>query len=327
MIDTWCPLLWNGFYINRTGDVYPCCHQRPVRIGNLRDHRLSDLINGPSATRARYDSLRGRLSCFGSCTLLDKTARGSLQGRNTRMDYDQVKRLHISFGEACNIRCIMCAHPERHAADPILLGADVLVRNIDPRPVEDFILQGGEPLLLRPCLDYMTHLESIGKTYTILTNGLLIDQQMAERLALHAKVVSISLNGATKAVHETVNRGSRYERVLGNIQRLRHARDNHATGVIISGRMTLTPQNVHEIPLFLETFRSLGFDRVNFGFVREQVPNLLSRDRRLAAALRAEVESFLELHGGQDVDTLRLRQLGLVSSEPVVPLAPLSLRA
>src|SRR5208283_2459398 len=99
-----------------------------------------------------------------------------------RIDYKSLKRLHISFGEACNIRCAMCNNPQNHAANPILLDPKVVIRNVDVTPFMTIMLRGGEPLVLRQCLEYMDYLEEIGKRYTILTNGILIDDSRAQRL-------------------------------------------------------------------------------------------------------------------------------------------------
>ncbi len=314
-MNTFCPQLWDGYYINRAGDVYPCCHQNPMMVGNIRDAPLSQIVNDPPAVEARRQSVAGSLACFARCTLLDKASLDRPSIERLTIPYGELRRLHISFGEACNIRCTMCAHPGRHAANPLVLETEIVIRNVDPAPFEEIVLQGGEPLYVRPCLDYMRYLEGIGKRYTLLTNGLLIVDSTALRLARHAKVVSISINGASKRTHETVNRGSRFERILGNIQRLRSARTRLGTDLVVSGRMTLTVDNVHEIPLFLRTFRAMGFDRVNFGYVRDSVPGFLAAHPELRSELAHETHIALREVGGQDVDPLRLRQLGLLVAQ------------
>jgi MoaA/NifB/PqqE/SkfB family radical SAM enzyme len=158
----------------------------------------------------------------------------------------------------------------------------------------------------------MSYLERVGRKYTVLTNGLLIDNTMADRLALHARVVSISLNGATKETHEAVNRGSRFERVLANIARLHSSRERLGAGMVISGRMTITPENIHEIPMFLRNFGELGFDRINFGFVKETVPRFLAAHPDLWSRLSMQTAEAWSEGRTEAVDNLRLRQLGLL---------------
>lgn len=308
---TYCPQVWDGFYINRHGDVYPCCVQKPRAVGNIIEHSLREILNGPLMIRARETSLNGTLPCYSDCTLLDKENLVRYDPISMLADYSLVKRLHVSFGEACNIKCEMCSHPIRHAKNPIFLDPEVVIRNVDIGPIRDFVIQGGEPLYISQCLDYMKYLEDNGKKYTILTNGLLIDESMAERLATNAKAVSISLNGATKETHERVNGGSDFGKVLSNITRLRRFREDLGTRLIIYGRMTITPDNVHEVPLFIATYTKLGFDRINFGFVRKTISKYLSAHPEPFNGLRREVASALSTVDLFSVDTLRLKQLGL----------------
>lgn len=315
-MSTYCPLLWSDCYINRSGDVYSCCHQKPSLIGNIHGTRLEDILASDLVRYLRGESLSGSLLCYPTCTLLDKSSATGQSTSSPAGDRPGLRRVHISFGEACNIRCIMCLHPARHAASPVLLDEEVLIRQVDTELVDDFVLQGGEPLILEPCLNYMSHLERIGKKYTVLTNGLLIDDAMASRLALYARVVSISLNGATKETHEAVNRGSRFERVLANIGRLRTSREQVGSKMLISGRLTITPENIHEVPLFLRIFRSLGFDRVNFGFVKETVPSFLASHPDIRSRLSQETAQAWSECRTAAVDNLRLRQLGLLAPRP-----------
>jgi hypothetical protein len=134
---------------------------------------------------------------------------------------------------------------------------------------------------------------------------------MASRLAKHAHNVIVSLNGATKRVHESINRGSLFERMLENIQRIRRARAGLALPVILTGHMTITTSNLHEIPLFLRSFREFGFDRVNFGYVKETVPLYLASNPRIASSLKLETTAAMIECGGPSVDGLRLQILGL----------------
>lgn len=309
---TYCPQVWDGFYINRFGDVYPCCVQKPWIVGNIKESTLKEILNGSPMIEARRASLNRTLPCYQKCTLLDKSNVKKYSVSAEFSDYSMIRRLHISFGEACNIRCEMCSHPIRHANNPIFLDPETVIRNVEISSIQDFVIQGGEPLFIRQCLDYMNHLEKIGKKYTILTNGLLINDGMAERLALNAKVVSISLNGATKATHEKVNRGSDFERVLSNILKLKHARKGLATQLTIFGRMTITTDNLEEVPMFIRSYNNLGFDRINFGFVKETVPEYLHEHRDLFSNLRNQVSSALEAVDLSRADILRLRQLNLI---------------
>ncbi|MFQ6060012.1 MAG: radical SAM protein [Thermoplasmata archaeon] len=315
MKSTFCPHLWDGFTIIRTGDVFSCCKIKPVRLGNIYRTRLIDLVNVPEAVEHRRKSLEGELWCYEECNFIRKNNGLGTIPDNVEIDYLELKRLDILFGEQCNISCIMCKQAARRPRRPEVLNPDVLVEKVDISPFEDIILQGGEPLFIPECLAYMGYLESAGKRYTLLTNGLLIDDAMADRLSRHANRVIISLNAATREVHEKVNRGSRFDRVIDNIERLRSSRRRNGGVMRIIGRMTLTVPSLHEIPLFIQKYKELGFDGINFGYDKETVPGYLASNTDLTDQIRSEVVRAMKGANRGTIDSLRLEQLGLYPTQ------------
>jgi len=309
--STYCRDLWDGFAIMKNGNIFCCCHLGPSRVGNIHQSLLSEIVNSEALVLHRQESLDGRLGCYDTCNLVDKGLRPGPR-IETRIRYNDCRRLHISFGESCNIRCIRCEHPGRHRKDGILLDSEVLVKNVDISPFEEIILQGGEPLTIPSCLRFMNYLEEVKKKYTLLTNGLLIDARMADRLARYAKAVSISINGASKKTHEIVNLGSCFETVTRNIGLLREARMRRGSGLIVHGRMTLVPQNVHEIPSFIESYSDMGFDRIDFGYDRSTVPQFLAENPLLTESLRKGIADALVNSDSERMNLRRLEQLGLL---------------
>lgn len=320
-MGTFCPQLRDGCYIDRTGEVYACCTMRSVSYGNIHEASLRELVNRPPVRQARRESLSGTLSCYTLCNLFDKTAKSSSAELATVVGYAQLRRLHISFGQACNIHCVMCNHPEVHNRNPIVLGARVVIDRVEITPFTTIVLQGGEPLYVPECLEYMSYLEATSKPYTILTNGLLIDDAMAQRLARHAACVKVSLNGASAIGHEAVNRGSSFRRVVGNVVRLHEARSQLRTEMILMGHMTITTENIVEVPQFIRSLNWLGFDRVDFGYVKETVPLYLAANPGFRDDLCREVMNAIAEVGPSRVDPLRLAMIGLfdepASSQPL----------
>lgn len=311
--STYCPQLWDGFTIDNKGSVFSCCHIQPLIIGNIYFSKLADLSNNENIVKCRKDSLQGQLHCYPNCNLIKKTAvPQNLELISPLCDYSTMRRLHLNFGEKCNIACIMCKQPKRYTQNQQMLDPEVLIRNIDVTPFEEIVIQGGETLYISQCLRYMDYLATQEKKYTVLTNGLFIDDSMAEKLSLDANVVSISINAATKATHEKVNRGSSWEKLLLNIQRLVRAREENGTELTVYGRMTLTTFALHEIPLFLKTYREIGFDKINFGYDKATVPDYLKNNPGSRDQLAASIRKSLEHSDVENIDLLRLEQLGLL---------------
>ena len=215
-----CPHLWETITIDHRGDIFNCCLIQPAKMGNIYVDCLSDVINKPEISRIRNKSMKGTLPCYAGCNILDKPKINLLKNENLqpKCNYADLKTIYIDFGMKCNISCVMCRQKERYKMDQTILNAEMLLNHIDIRPFKNIFLQGGEPLFINECLKYMTLLAEKRKKYSLLTNGLLIDEEMAKRLAREANIVSISVNAATRVTHEKVNVGSSWDRVLGNIQ-------------------------------------------------------------------------------------------------------------
>ncbi len=86
-------------------------------------------------------------------------------------------------------------------------------------------LTGGEPLLkpellvLLEELDLQPTVEELG----IITNGLLIDQEMAKKLSRFSKLrkIKISLDGGNAETNDTIRQRGAFERVMQNLPRLK----------------------------------------------------------------------------------------------------------
>jgi MoaA/NifB/PqqE/SkfB family radical SAM enzyme len=131
----------------------------------------------------------------------------------------------------CNLRCIMCYtqcfnRPERTRAElwtaPVLGILDQLAE----AGCIELALTGGEPLIRPDFFQIYEHAKARGFLITVLTNGTLIDEAVADRLAaLPPRGVEISLHGTSAATFEAVtrSRGS-FARCMRAIELLRERR-------------------------------------------------------------------------------------------------------
>jgi MoaA/NifB/PqqE/SkfB family radical SAM enzyme len=259
---TFCPRLWDEIYINEKGEVFSCCHAKPQVLGNINNGQLEEIINNEVIQRLRQEALDGMLGCYTACTLLDKPAIVP-EERPLTITYGDLRRLKVMFGEGCNIGCVMCPqdHKNRQQVD-----YEKLVENVDLAPFESIELQGGEPLFIESARRFFDYAAAQGKKVSFLTNGILVSEPWAEKIALSSDFIYFSLNAGTKQTHERINKGSKWETVLRNVQRVKNAREKHQTEVRIIGHMTIVPENLQEIPLFIASFRDFGFDSVDFGY-------------------------------------------------------------
>jgi len=307
--NTYCARLWEDIFINDYGEVFSCCHHKPKVLGNIYDENLADICNGKIIRELRKRSLEGTLECYHDCLLLDKN-RKQQKHEGVRIDYNDLKRLKILFGQACHIDCIMCGHKKK---TKVVLDYDKLAENVDIIPFRSIDIQGGEPFFIEEAKRFFKDVISKNKKASFITNGLLINEEWAKDIALHSAFLCVSLNAATKKTHELVNRGSRWETVLRNIQRVRREREKHGTRFSIIGHMTIIVENLKEIHLFIRDFKKLGFDSTSFSYDTPSVPDYLEKHPFKTYMIRKRIQRVLKAStDASKINLLRLRLLKLV---------------
>ncbi len=301
---TYCANLWKEIYIDDKGDVYGCCIKKPHVLGNIYNEKLEDIWNNKTLHFFRKKSLAGQLSCFNRCTLTrNKT---EYPHNSPTAPFSSLENLSIRFGQACQLRCIMCSLDHK---DKGSLNLKRILPNLDLTHIKLICIQGGEPLFIKAAKDFFDHAYSLGKKVSFLTNGLMINDEWAKKISICSPFVYFSINAATKKTHELINKGSRWEIVLKNIQRVRDAREKYNTNIKIFGHMTIVIENLPEIPLFIEKFKRLGFDKINFGF-DSSVPLYLTSHLKEMLHLRIKIRKALE--NSCDYDKIDLHQLNIL---------------
>ena len=305
---TFCPKLWNEFFIVEDGVVFPCC-ERPQEVGNLYHKTLKEICNSKSYQRMRQDSLNGKLKCYKDCRLLSKDKIKPDFNKKPKADYNQMKKLRMLFSEKCNLNCVMC-HQNSNAKQ--VLSMEIMEKNIDLSPFESIDSQGGESLFIKEANQFFDHATSQGKKINLITNCTLVNDVWAEKIARHSKFVHISLNASNKKSHEAINRGSNWERVLGNIQKIRKYKEEFNSDLNIIGHMTLLLRNMDELPDFIKNYKEFGFDTVNFGYTRSVQFYMKLNPLKRALLKKKVAKALKEIDYSEDIDTLRLELLGLV---------------
>jgi MoaA/NifB/PqqE/SkfB family radical SAM enzyme len=305
---TYCPRLWDSLYVERDGHVYTCCHLQPARLGNLHRSSLREISQAEPLRRFRRASLEGRLECFAECTLLPPDQPPSPAGLGTEGPYEDFRWLQILFSEYCTISCVMCwqDHDDRTS-----LSAETLMRQADLAPFAMIEIQGGEPLVIPEAKKFFDIAAAAGKKVSFLTNGLPISEEWAEKIARHSTQLHVSLNAATKEMHEFVNRGSSWERVWKNIDRVKAWRAQLKSPVVVLGHFTIFIFNLGEVPSFIETFRD-SFDELNFCY-DHRLPAYLDERPKIRAGLKRRLRALPGgLRGVSAFGVARLSALGLL---------------
>lgn len=183
----------------------------------------------------------------------------------------------------CNLRCIMCegfspyssVQKERSQQGKPRRRMDIglIARILDQAkgsPLHEIIPSTmGEPLLYKH-FDELIHLCHHHKLkLNLTTNGTFPGRSVEEWAAMLVPVLSdvkISWNGSTQSTHETIMRGSRWEKVLANIKTFIRIRDAYAlTGdnrCTVTLQLTFLTINVNELADIVRLGIDLGVDRI-----------------------------------------------------------------
>ncbi|MCK4655252.1 MAG: radical SAM protein [Candidatus Cloacimonetes bacterium] len=309
MRETFCHRLWSEFFINSNGKVYTCCHHKPSKLGNIHINKLETIYNNEKILRLREQSLKGALKCFKNCNLLSEKELLVSKPNSLLVKSTQLNRLKIVFGEGCNINCRMCW---QNSKSQKMLDFEMLKKQVNLSDFKLLDIQGGEPLFIKSSQKYFEYASSKEVKISILTNGTIMTEKIAKQLLKSSRSLKISLNAATKDIHEFVNRGSSWERVLNNIQLLKKIKDKNKPEFNIIGHMTIIYQNIHEIPLFIETFKKLGFDKIEFGY-DFRVPFYLKLNPQKKKSIKDKISIALDKSEyGEKIELHRLQNLGLI---------------
>lgn len=310
-----CTWVHDSLYVRENGDVFPCCHLQPGAVGNIYKTSLKSIYNDERVKEFRRQEIDGTLKCLKSCTLPQVSPVEPMLDH----DYDEdLKRVLFSFGEKCNIRCIMCSqnHDSR-----VELTEEVITQHVEiPKSRPTVTLLGGEPLILKSAKRFIDHWAGHGAKMALLTNGTALSEEMARKIAENFSIISFSLNAASKEIHETVNAGSRFEKVLRNVGRMIAAKRETKAKVIIVGHMTIVVENAHEIPDFIRKRNEFGFEHINFGYDKKVPPYLAEHPDLKDELIRSIAEEVAKEPRASRIDLHRLRLLGLVP-QPGAPAA------
>lgn len=208
------------------------------------------------------------------------------------MDRPRRYSLAIELTPYCNQKCGYCYNDWRDAPSSIdpLPAAELLSlveRAVTEVQFDHVTLTGGEPFARPEVFDLLAMLERHGLRALIISNGGLVTDAHAARLApFNPLFVQVTLNGPDAALHEEhVGVGHQhFDKTIRGIEALRRH------GVRVMGSIVVTRKNARVLDQILERFLSLGVTEAALsryspaGYAAEQIAELLPSRSDLVAA-------------------------------------------
>ena len=177
-----------------------------------------------------------------------------MNGINQENKADFGFQWHIT--DRCNLRCSHCYQEHYLGSNELDLDglkqvADEIFKTLAKWGKKgDIALTGGEPLVKKEMPPLITYLESADEiaSLDILTNGILIDESVVERIQASRKIrcVQISLDGACPESHDAIRGNGTFEKTVAGIRLLRK------NGISVNIMFTLQRRNVGDIPSIID---------------------------------------------------------------------------
>ena len=205
---------------------------------------------------------------------------------------DFPSRINIEPTDRCNLRCNMCPRQDltRPVGDISMELFDKLAQEISRHaPSEVRLHKDGEPLLAPHIFELIDHIKTVAPS-TLLnmdTNALRLNEERAEKL-LDSKldILLFSVNAATPETYKKVRGSTKYDQVIGNIERfLAMRRERGYVWPRVKVQLIVMAETKDEIGLFKEKWGPHDVDvllipAINWGGHRPQVKSLMRLPER-----------------------------------------------
>ena len=179
-----------------------------------------------------------------------------------RADGDTTPRPVVVWAvtRACNLRCVHCyASADASPAAGELTHAEgrALLEDLAGFGVPAVLFSGGEPLARPDTLELIDYAQQLGLRCTLSTNGVLIDDALADRLlALHLRYVGISIDGIGARHDKLRGMGGAFDCTMAAIDRC-VARD-----IKVGARFTVHALNYEDLDAIFELCAQRGVSRL-----------------------------------------------------------------
>jgi MoaA/NifB/PqqE/SkfB family radical SAM enzyme len=184
----------------------------------------------------------------------------------------------------CNLHCQMCAinYDSRYrprSGRPPFFEPDLFarLRPIFPSLVRAYLFGLGEPTLNKHLVEYIRELSNAGVEVWFNTNATLIDERKADEIAsAGADRITVSIDGASAEMYETIRRGARYDSVIAGIRALVKAGEKYGRPKVNLSYVAMA-SNLHELPDLVDLAADLGTTGVHVEplFQQRSSPDLM----------------------------------------------------
>ena len=286
-----CTYANKGLCILPHGDTSPCC---VINGENLKPFTsFEQFYKDPAFTEVRqFNDSKNILDSVwcDTCKYSEQSNHISLRKRSfdnpiqDQTDEVKLRLLDISFGNTCNLDCVMCcsAYSSKWASTHGKIKEVSKITGTDTTPksntlsyehidalleasgdLERVIIKGGEPLYDKKSLYFLERFKKYNSTANVnmVTNLTMLNEQKLDMLKTYNKMNIITSCDGIGKVYEWI-RGYSWNKLEQNIDK---CIDN---GLRISVQFTITAYNIAQLETMYQHYKNKGIS-VNFIFANE----------------------------------------------------------
>ncbi len=273
-LDSVCHAPARNLFFTNTGVVLSCCFNRAYEVGRYPEQSIQQIWESEKITELR-NSLRQNdfsLGCAGCKMILESGNYDSLPAKNYDNFKGNSKNFPVSFefelSNTCNLECIMCSgefsssireNREKRSAIKSPYGEKFIEELEFYLPyLERAQFLGGEPFLIPVYFDIWERITKInpGISISVQTNATILNNRVKKILNELSFSISVSIDGVSKKVYESIRLNTNFERVMENLKFYSKLCKEKNKNLSLS--FCPMPQNAHEIPALIELANHLG---------------------------------------------------------------------
>ncbi len=178
----------------------------------------------------------------------------------------QLAKVYVEPTSRCNLTCTTCIRNAWDEAQGHMTAAtwQRVLDSLAALPSRPAVFFGGfgEPLAHPRLLDMLEQVRPLAVTLELITNGMLLSEQVARRLiGLGLDVLWVSLDGATPEHYADVRLGAALSQVLENIQRFAFMRNETNPRPEVGISFVAMRKNIDDLPKLIKMSSQLGASR------------------------------------------------------------------
>ena len=173
--------------------------------------------------------------------------------------------MEISPSGVCNHRCTFCGldfmEYQSRFLDTGLLKERL--SEMGKLGLKSVMYSGeGEPFLHKDIFELISHTKNSGSDVAITTNGVLLNESLAEKILGNVEWIKVSIGAATKETYAIIHRTkpADFEKVIHNMSYAAKLRDKEGYKCALGMQILLLPENSCEIEDLVKLSRDIGVD-------------------------------------------------------------------